>query len=251
MKSTKTAADTRSTITLTGRVALVTGVGRYQGLGAAMCRALAEHGVNVFFTYWHAYDGELFPEDNQINPTSFQESLAAHGVRAAFAEVDLSRAASTTELLQTVTEKLGAPTIIINNACYDIAGPFSELNERVLDQHYAVNVRATTMLCREFVKLGRPGSIINMTSGQSLGHMGADKVAYTITKASAEMLAQQLAPDLIASGITINALDPGPIDTGWMSDQVRSAILKTSKRGRLSTPTDIAELVIEILSNGQ
>jgi 3-oxoacyl-[acyl-carrier protein] reductase len=240
---------------LAHHTALVTGVGRYQGIGAAICRALAQEGANVFFTYWHEYDAKLFPSNNQINPTTFAAELERYAIKAAFAEVDLSSTGSATRLFDEVKQRLGSPTILINNACYDIETPFIELDEEVLDKHYAVNVRATTILCKEFVKNGQPGCIVNLTSGQSTGPMGGDKIPYTITKASVEMLTKQLAPELVSKDITITALDPGPTDTGWMSEELKAQIVQESRHGRVNVPDDVAALVVELLaakqSNGQ
>lgn len=87
-----------------------------------------------------------------------------------------------------------------------------------------------------------------MTSGQSLGSMGSHKVAYAITKAALEMLASQLAPNLIRVGITTHAVDPGPTDTGWMTEELKAQIRKESKRGEVNTPDDVARLIISILT---
>ena len=87
-----------------------------------------------------------------------------------------------------------------------------------------------------------------MTSGQSLGSMGGHKIPYTITKAALEMLAPQLAPELAERGIFINALDPGPTDTGWMTEELKEQVKKESKRGKVNTPEDIAQLVVSILT---
>ena len=126
--------------------------------------------------------------------------------------------------------------------------PFVKLLPEILDKHYAVNVRAVAMLCREFAKRGKAGNIINMTSGQSLGSMGGHKVPYTITKAALEMLAPQLAPDLIKLGITIHSVDPGPTDTGWMTEELKAQIRKESRRGEVNTPDNVARLIISILT---
>lgn len=232
---------------LKGKIALVTGVGRHQGIGAALCQALADNGADVFFTYWHPYDGSLFPENNQIDAGLFAAELTTKGVRAAYAEVDLSQLGAAEQLFATATSKLGTPNILINNACADYNIPFTELTEAELNQHYAVNVRATAMLCRELVKSSVSGQIINMTSGQDLGPMGSDKIPYAITKASVEMLTLQLAPELEKQDITINAVDPGPTDTGWMTDELKSQLAKESKRGRVSVPADTADLIIKLL----
>ncbi|QQS15408.1 MAG: SDR family oxidoreductase [Candidatus Moraniibacteriota bacterium] len=101
------------------------------------------------------------------------------------------------------------------------------------------------------MKRGKTGHIINMTSGQSLGSMGGHKIPYTITKAALEMLAPQLAPELKNLGISINSLDPGPTDTGWMTEEVKEMILKDSKKGFITTPEEIGKLVVKILTQNQ
>jgi 3-oxoacyl-[acyl-carrier protein] reductase len=78
--------------------------------------------------------------------------------------------------------------------------------------------------------------------------MGGHKIPYTITKAALEMLAPQLAPELSKLDITINALDPGPTDTGWMTEELKEQVRKESKRGKVNTPEDIGQLVVSILT---
>jgi 3-oxoacyl-[acyl-carrier protein] reductase len=233
------------------KIALITGVGRKQGIGAAICRELAKNGVNVFFTYWHPYDEKTHAETKEENPADFTNDLKQYGVHVASAEVDLSQPDSSEKLFNFVEKELGSPDILINNACYDFEVPFITLTPEILDAHYAVNVRAVTMLCKEFVKRGKPGSIINMTSGQSLGSMGEHKIPYTITKAALEMLASQLAPELSKFGITINSVDPGPTDTGWMSEELKVQVVKESMRGRITTPEDIGKLFVSVLTQTQ
>jgi 3-oxoacyl-[acyl-carrier protein] reductase len=192
--------------------------------------------------------------DNQIDPTQFAKELEQHGVKAIFAEIDLAATGSAKQLFEQAKHALGSPTILINNACVDIEVSFVELSEDMLDRHYQVNVRATTMLCREFVKNGYSGSIINMTSGQSLSPMGEDEIPYTTTKASVEILTKQLAQELSTKDIMIAALDLGPTDTGWMSEELKEHIVKESKR-KVNMPNDTAELIVRLLadkqSNGQ
>src|SRR5437667_9691862 len=107
-------------------------------------------------------------------------------------------------------------------------------------------VSAVAMLCKELVKRGTAGHIISMTSGQSLGSMGGQKIPYTVTKAALEMFAPQLAPELARRNITINALDPGPTDTGWMTEELKEQA--ESMRGKVNTPEDIAQLIVAILT---
>lgn len=237
---------------LKGKIALVTGVGRREGIGAAVCRELAMLGADIFYTYWHPYDKEQFPQSESYLAEGFAQELEALGVRAQSIEIDLSKPESPAALFETVREKLGEPDILINNACYDIAAPFTELTAESLDKHYAINIRATTLLCQEFVRGWQKesgGRIIIMTSGQSLGSMGGHKVLYTITKASAEMLALQLAPEFATKGITINAVDPGPTDTGWMTEDLKKQIQKESSKGTLNTPADAAQFIASLVTD--
>ncbi|MCI0540467.1 MAG: SDR family oxidoreductase [Verrucomicrobiales bacterium] len=237
-----------STKPLQGRMALVTGVGRRAGIGAAICREIAKNGGDVFFTYWREYDKKLHSENSENGPAAMAAELSQFGVRIGSVEIDLSVPDSAEKLFQSVENELGTPAILINNACHDVEVPFVELSPEILDEHYAVNVRAVAMLCKEFVKRGNAGHIISMTSGQSLGSMGGQKIPYTITKAALEMLAPQLAPELAKRGITINALDPGPTDTGWMTEELKERVRKESKRGKVNTPEDIARLIVSILT---
>src|SRR5437867_1022538 len=221
-----------STKPLQGRIVLVTGVGRRAGIGAAICREIAKNGGDVFFTYWQQYDKhkETHSVKSGNDPATMAAELSRFGVRVGRVEIDLSAPDSAEKLFQAVESELGTPAILINNACHDFEVPFLELSPEILDMHYAVNVRAVAMLCKEFVKRANAGHIISMTSGQSLGSMGGQKIPYTITKAALEMLAPQLAPELARRGITINALDPGPTDTGWMTEELKEQVRKESKR---------------------
>jgi len=225
----------------------VTGVGRRIGIGAAICREIAKNGGNIFFTYWKQYDKETHSEISEDDPAIIAAELSNYGLQVGSMEIDLSLPDSAERLFQAAEQELGQPGILINNACHDFEAPFAELTPEILDKHYAVNVRAATMLCREFVKRGNAGQIVNMTSGQSLGSMGSWKIPYTITKAALEMLVPQLAPELAKCGITINAVDPGPTDTGWMTEEMKEQVRKGSKRDKVNTPDEIALLVVSIL----
>lgn len=236
---------------LTGKLTLITGVGRREGIGFATCREIAKMGGDIFFTYWHPYDELNHPENKENNLIDFVKELEQFGVKIKGMEVDLSQPNSPHLLFEKVKE-MRVPDFLINNACHDIETSFLELTPEVLDKHYFVNVRAVTLLCKEFLSLHKEnsiGKIISMTSGQSLGNMGSDKISYTITKASIEMLTKQLAPDLALKGITIHALDPGPTDTGWMSVEMKKQIEQESSKKRVNLPEDTAKLICSMLTS--
>lgn len=233
---------------LEGEIALVTGVGRSAGIGAAICRKIARQGGNVFFAYWGKYDRETYPNYSPDDPSQIEAELKALGVRTGTMEIDLSEPESAETLFKEAEDRLGVPSILINNACHDFEIPFVNLSTEILDQHYAVNVRTVALLSREFVRRERPGTIINMTSGQSLGSMGSQKIPYTITKAGLEMMVRQLAPDLARLGIKIHAIDPGPTDSGWMTEEVLREVRSASKHGRVNTPDEVGDLIVSILT---
>jgi len=121
-------------------------------------------------------------------------------------------------LFQKANDKLGLISVLVNNATYSTMTNIHNLNASELDRHYAINVKATTLLSTTFVKqfnIDHGGRIINLTSGQSLGKMSTE-IAYAITKGSVETLTDTLSSVLASRGITINAVNPGPNDTGWI-----------------------------------
>lgn len=226
-------------------IALVTGVGRLQGIGRAICLELARKGCDIFFTYWSKYD-DMMPWGRADDTTQIiSEEIEALGVRSGYLELDLTNPDSANLLIQTVIEQLGYPSILINNATYSTASTIDSLNAAILDQHYNLNIKATTLLTLEFIKTfnySSNGRVINLTSGQSLGQM-SDEIAYAITKSAIENLTYTLSSEIAARGITINAVNPGPNDTGWIDERLKDVILERFPMGRVGLPSDTAKLV--------
>ncbi len=225
---------------LRGRVAVVTGAGRCQGIGAAICKALAEEGADVFFTYWKEGD----------EPESLLEELRGTGVRAETMEVDLSLLESPERLLDMVAARLGPPWVLVNNAAYSTRDGYEALDAATLDAHYAVNLRATALLSVGFARRfggGSGGRIVNLTSGQSLGPMPGE-LAYAATKGAIEAFTRTLATEVGQKGITVNAVNPGPTDTGWMADELRRELSGRFPTGRVGQPEDAARLVAFLAS---
>jgi 3-oxoacyl-[acyl-carrier protein] reductase len=225
---------------LRGRVAVVTGAGRCRGIGAAICKALAEEGADVFFTHWK--------EGNE--PKGLLEELRGAGVRAEMMEVDLSLLESPERLLDMVAAWLGQPSVLVNNAAYSTRDGYEALDAATLDAHYAVNLRATALLSVGFARRfggGSGGRIVNLTSGQSLGPMPRE-LAYAATKGAIEAFTLTLAAEVGQKGITVNAVNPGPTDTGWMADELRQELSGRFPTGRVGEPEDAARLVAFLAS---
>ena len=224
---------------------MVTGAGRRRGIGAAVCRALATRGVDVFLTHWRSYDRRMPWGADEDGPESLLQELRVMGVRAGRLEIDLSRPDSPDELLDAVTEHLGPPSILVNNAAYSTGDGYDGLDAATLDAHYAVNLRATALLAVGFARrfgVGSGGRIINLTSGQSLGPM-VGELAYAATKGAVEAFTRTLAAEVGHKGITVNAVNPGPTQTGWMDDRLEKELAAKFPGGRVGEPEDAARLV--------
>jgi 3-oxoacyl-[acyl-carrier protein] reductase len=236
---------------LGGKIAVVTGVSRPRSIGAAVCRAFASCGVDVFFTHWLPFDLQMGYDTSHDLIVALEGELRRHGVRVASAEVDLSLADSPRHVMEMVNERLGVPGILVNNAAYGTDGRIGDLDDSTLDAHYAVNVRGMALLSAEFVRRwpgGRGGRIINLTSGQSVGPM-PDVLAYATTKGAVEAFTTSLAPDVAARGITVNSVDPGATDTGWMSEEMMADIARKMGMGRVGQPEDAARLIVFLASD--
>ncbi len=233
------------------RIAIVTGASRRRGIGTAICRALAADGIDIFFTHWGAYDRAMSYYVDEDWPTSLQQELREKGVRCENLEVDLSIVDAPTYVLDEVQARLGQPAILVNNATHSLRDGYEVLDAQILDAHYAVNIRGTLLLSVEFARRygGKTARrIINLTSGQSLGPMPGE-LAYVATKGAIEAFTVSLSAELAPHGITVNAVDPGPTDTGWMTEDLKRELLLRFPQGRLGQPEDAARLIAFLASD--
>jgi len=229
---------------LSGKLAIVTGASRRDGIGAATCRALGELGANIFFTHWRAFDASQ-PWSDPEGPAHLLAELRALGVRVEEMEADLSLAETPERVLAETRTRLGPPSILVNNAAYSARDGYERLDAAGLDAHYAVNLRGTALLAAGFARGydgGEGGRIVNLTSGQDLGPM-VGELAYAATKAAIVAVTRTLAVELGPRGITVNAVNPGPTDTGWMDDELKRTLLPRFPLGRLGQPDDAARTI--------
>ncbi|MCC6315742.1 MAG: SDR family oxidoreductase [Thermomicrobiales bacterium] len=236
---------------LAGRTALVTGATRRQGIGAAICRALAGRGANIAFTHWRPYDAAFPWAGEATEPVRLRDELAGLGVGAAGFEVDLADPAAAERLLDAVETRFGPLSILVNNAAYSTNDGYATLDAATLDAHYAVNLRAAALLSVGFARrfaLSAGGRIIVMSSGQGRGPM-PDELAYAASKGALEAFAVSLSPAVAGKGMTVNAVNPGPTDTGWISPDLAEALLPRFPMGRLGRPEDAARLVAFLASD--
>lgn len=232
-------------------VAIVTGASRSRGIGAAVCVELARAGMDIFFTHWTPYDIAMELEDEEDTPAALRSRLVSLGVRCEHMSADLADVETPKRIMDTVEERLGGASVLVNNAVHDTTdAPFHELDAQTLDAYYAVNIRGTMLLSVEFARRftrGAGGRIINLTSGQGRGPMPG-KLAYVATKGAIEAFTVTLSAEVAPSGITVNAVDPGPTDTGWVTDELREYLLPRFPMGRIGQPEDAARLIAFLAS---
>ncbi len=233
------------------RIAIVTGASRRLGIGAAVCRALAQAGVDILFTHWTAYDRRMPWGAESEEPDDLKKQVQNLGVRCEHLSIDLARLDASKYVFQEVNRRLGPASILVNNAVHDdMTASFDQLDATILDAYYAVNMRGAMLLSIDFARnfQGQAGGrIINLTSGQGRGAMPG-KLSYAATKGAIEAFTVTLAVEVAPRGITVNAVDPGPTDTGWMSEEVKNELLPRFPMGRIGQPEDAARLITFLAS---
>ncbi|MDC7779493.1 SDR family oxidoreductase [Priestia megaterium] len=237
---------------LINKIAVVTGASRAKGIGTEICRELAREGADIFFTHWSKYDRlmDYCNEDDFKWSKHLMEEIRSLGVRCESMELDLSQPDAPRKLLDEVQNKLGSPSILVNNATHSVDVDFRSIDADILDAHYNVNVRGTCLLTVEFARLieGKHGGrIINMVSGQDKSPEPGN-LAYVATKGAVSTFTKSVAIELAPLKITVNAVDPGPTNTGWMSSELKEELLPKFPMGRLGESRDAAKLVIFLAS---
>ncbi|MFF2593664.1 SDR family oxidoreductase [Priestia megaterium] len=237
---------------LINKIAVVTGASRAKGIGTEICRELAREGADIFFTHWSKYDRlmDYCNEDDFKWSKHLMEEIRSLGVRCESMELDLSQPDAPRKLLDEVQNKLGSPSILVNNATHSVDVDFRSIDADILNAHYNVNVRGTCLLTVEFARLieGKHGGrIINMVSGQDKSPEPRN-LAYVATKGAVSTFTKSVAIELAPLKITVNAVDPGPTNTGWMSSELKEELLPKFPMGRLGEPRDAAKLVIFLAS---
>lgn len=235
---------------LKGKTAVITGVGRKKGIGCAIANALAAEGANIFTTFYTPYDLEQKYKTNPSDALKIIKALRKKGVRADGMEADLRDPESYARIFDAAEKTAGPVDILVNNACICVNADALGITPELLDDAYKVNLRAAAMLSNEFAKRFKKktgGRIILLTSGQGAAPM-PDEIPYVLSKAGLDVFANSASVTLAKKGITINAIDPGATDTGWMSKGVHAKIKKANPAGRVGMPEDAAKLAVFLAS---
>ena len=192
---------------LKNKCALVTGGSR--GIGAAIVKRLASEGANVAFTYASSPD-----RANEV-----AQAAEALGVKALAIQADSADAAAVVAAVEKTAAELGGLDILVNNAGVALMAPIADFKLADFDRTVAINVRAVFVATQAAVKHMKDGGrVINIgsTNAERMPFMGG--AVYAMSKSALQGLVQGLSRDLGPRGITINNVQPGPVDTDLNPD---------------------------------
>src|SRR5262245_25620102 len=187
---------------LKGKRALVTGGSR--GIGAAIVKRLAREGADVVLTY--------VSKPDEAGKTA--DAAKALGVRALAIQADAADAEAVVAAVDRTAKEFGGIDILVNNAGIATMAPIDTFSLKDFDRTFAVNVRAVFVATQAAVKhMKEGGRVINIGSCNAERMPFAGGAVYAMSKAALVGLVQGLSRDLGPRGITINNVQPGPVDT--------------------------------------
>ena len=199
---------------------------------------MRDAGASVFVQGWTEHDARQ-PWGAEAGGT---ESVARE-LGVGFVEANFADPAAPAAVLGAAAEALGSLDILVVNHARSGHGRLEDLAADELDAFLHENVRASLLLVREFAARhddSRPGGrVVLFTSGQHLAPM-AREVAYAVSKGALQQATLTLADELADRGITVNAVNPGPTETGWLAGEEPGQEMPF---GRWGDPDDAARLV--------
>jgi len=234
-------------------VALVTGVGRRRSIGTGLALGLAQDGWDLALSYWSPYDDRLGYERSPDDPESVADECRALGSEVVLLPADLADPEVPQQLVTSAREQLGPVTALVMSHCESVDSAILTTTVVAWDRHFAVNARSTWLLIKAFAEQlpqtsvagGEVrGRIVALTSDHT-----ANNTPYGASKGALDRIVIAAAVELSERGVRANVINPGPIDTGWMTEEIQAFGVAETPAGRLGTPEDTADLVRFLLSD--
>ncbi len=214
--------------------AIVTGASG--DIGKAICKSLLKEGYNVVACFLN-------------NEASAMELVSEYGEgRVCAVKADIGLYDDVKRIFEEATKAFGSIDVLVNNAAISLHGLVQDATEEELNKIVDINIKGTFLMCREAVKYMiqcHKGSIVNISS--MWGEVGAScEVMYSMTKSATIGLTKALAKEVGPSGIRVNCISPGLIDTKMNSCYTKDdldAICEETPLMRIGTPGDVADAV--------
>ncbi|MGK5695292.1 SDR family oxidoreductase [Streptomyces sp. URMC 128] len=239
---------------LRGRTALVTGASRRGGIGHAVARRLAAYGASVYLHHHVPHDagqpwGADRPEDVVA---SVRGALRDPDGVVVAGPGDLGDPAVAGELVGRAAEALGGrlDILVANHAQSGFDGSLGEIDTSMLDRHWAVDTRSVILLIQAYARLRSAlpprspgGRVMMMTSGQDIAGGMPWELAYALQKGALASVTRSLATALADHAVTVNTVNPGPVDTDYMTGEDYEAVAERFPARRWGMPDDPARLI--------
>jgi 3-oxoacyl-[acyl-carrier protein] reductase len=224
-------------------VAVVTGVGRTSAIAFEVTRRLIADGWDVV--------ASSHPEADDGPWRQVIEAVDAPPGRLEAVPADLERPDAPRALLERAVERFGGIDAVVASHSRSSNVALDDLTAEELDRTWAINARASVLLVQALAGLHDDerggGRAVLFTSGQHIGPM-AGEIPYAISKGAIHQMTKTLADAVADRGITVNTINPGPVDTGWPDAELVSRLSPAFPAGRWGEPGDIAPVVGWLLS---
>lgn len=246
---------------LKDRVALVTGANNPQGIGAATALAFAREGAKVVLVYKRLprpFDTaktdrngvDRYFAANAGNADAVVRKLEELKAEHLVIESDISDEEAVKDIYAQALARFGKVDILVNNAAdgdMDGVDTIEKIPQAVIDDTFAVNVRGSLLMTREFIRRrGDYGRIVFLSTDAA--QVFAGQITYGASKATLEALTRSIALEVAPYGIAVNCVAPGPTQTGWIDTDLEQAVLPLIPMGKLIQPEDIAETILFLCS---
>ena len=216
------------------------------GIGFATARRLGELGADVLVHGWAPADDEQPSGADPEGVAGLAGALRAQGRgRVEHVALDFLDPDAPERCLAAARAAFGHVDVLVANHARSSNQPLGGLTAAELDATLAVNVRATLLLVQAFAAQhdGRPGGrVLLLTSGQHKSVMPRE-IPYAASKGALHQITRTLAAVLAPRRITLNAVNPGPTDTGWATPELTAEVTRVMPLGRWGTPEDAARLI--------
>ncbi|SHE51456.1 SDR family oxidoreductase [Streptoalloteichus hindustanus] len=241
---------------LRGRVALVTGVSRRIGIAYALTRRLAALGADVLAHSWAPHDAEhpwgADPLGEEGVLGHLRGELPAGAGRVVGRSGDLGDPAEPAAAVDATVAEFGAIDVVVATHARSSLQDLASMTVAELDACWAVNVRGTLLLAQRYAEArdhSRPGGrLVWFSSGQHLGPM-PNELPYAASKGALQQLTASLAAEFAPRGVTVNCVNPGPVDTGYADEALHDWVSRRMPFGRWGRPDDVADLVEWLVSD--